>query len=717
MQKPQIQIDALVSAEGIDVYFEGTMRLSGGNPLLEKNEADLTLKKVSNSSFIFGKVNPRKISIVNASDHVLGLYLSLSEGETYDGRDFAGFFFDSILGFSQGVEIWRYKPWNSWTKPIKVSSPAELHDWDVQFFYWQYADGLYGAAIPLSGNGFRTTLGTHNSNFGAKARTHTQLANTDSIPLMAIGFGNNPHQLFANLYRDALKIMGKTENLRDNKIFPEPFEYIGWCTWNASHNGRDLNEAHLLEGVATFTDNDFPLGWLLIDDGWFNQTNKQLNSYMPDSIKFPIGFKQLVSKLKEQHGLKHVGIWHAYNGLWQGINPQSALGSHYHNELYQWTQLDNAGDVSSPMVACNFIKPTSDSLLAFYQNWHRYFSEQGFSFVKVDNQLVSERMGANIYPIWDIAENMHKALYASAFEFFDGAVINCMNMTNDAFYNFGQSAVARCVEDFFPERDGGTGYKLEYGGPAAHVLAALYNSLYFSQFVWPDFDMFESHNTHAKFHVAARAISGGPVYLTDRPGEQNFDVLWPLIDHSGRIIRADKPALLTTDCLFQVQDSKPLKAFSFAGDAGLLAVFNAADTDKVSGEFSPSDIEGLKGELFAVYEFFSGDCFTLKSDQKHAVALNRMECRYYNLVPIKKGIAIIGLANKFNAPKTVLSSKIGKKQIDVELIEGGTFKAVLQNKPSSVTVNNEIWPFAFNESILTVEIDKNINEKKRLIIK
>jgi raffinose synthase len=95
-----------------------------------------------------------------------------------------------------------------------------------------------------------------------------------------------------------------------------------------------------------------------------------------------------------------------------------------------------------------------------------------------------------------------------------------MDMTNDAFYNFGESAVARTVEDYFPERGGGSGYNLEKGGPAAHVLMALYNSLYFSQMVYTDFDMFESNHTFATFHAAARAISGGPVYVTDIPEKQ-----------------------------------------------------------------------------------------------------------------------------------------------------------------------------------------------------
>jgi uncharacterized protein YktA (UPF0223 family) len=500
--------------------------------------------------------------------------------------------------------------------------------------------------------------------------------------------------------------------------------------------GKNLDEDHLIQGVETFTNNHFPLGWLLIDDGWFDQTDNRLNAFTPNTQKFPNGFKPITSKLKSKYGLKYVGIWHAYDGYWNGINPDSKLGKRYKKELFTWTQNERA-DVPSKAVSYSFIKPQSDSLKAFYDQWHRYFHSEGFDFIKVDNQLVSERMSVNTYPIDLIASKMHEALYASVFKNFNGAIINCMDMTNDAFYNFGKSAIARTVEDYFPERDGGIGYKLEKGGAAAHVLMALYNTLYFSQMVYPDFDMFESNNTYGAYHAAARAISAGPVYITDTPGEQKFDVLWPLIDANGRIIRADQPALLTEDCLFQLQDNKPVKAYSFVGNAGLMAVFNAADADQVEGTFSSSDIHGLKGDSFAVQEFYSGEITILKKDEVQKITLNRMGNKYFNFVPIENGVALIGMVNKYNAPKTILSSKIEKDKIEVHLLNAdvtsvfkaigkgeesmttiaGTFKAILPSPPVSVTVNNiPFKDYTFTNGIFAASIHQGSLKETVLII-
>lgn len=685
------KLQSIPTNNGLNIVFNGKLRCAAGYPFADGLTTNLTLN-------------------TNIDKSVWLLSLNETNSETRNGKEMIGFFFNDLPGFKQGVEIWRYKPWNSWTKPLKIENPGDLHDWDVQFFYWQYDDGLYGAAIPLSGNGYRTTLGSENGKFTCKAYTYTNNASAKNIPMMAISFGANPYELIEELYQVALKSMDKEENLRVKKTYPDAMEYIGWCTWNSSHLGQHLDEKHLLEGAATFTDNKFPLGWLLVDDGWFDHDGSCLNAYTPNKEKFPNGFKSLNSKLKSEHGLKHVGIWHAYDGYWNGINPNSEIGKKYESELFSWSQREMVQDANSKIISYHFIKPDSELLPAFYENWHKYFSEQGFTFVKVDNQLVSERMCVNNFPIYDLAEKMHQALYPSVFKYFDGGIINCMDMTNDAFYNFGKSAVARCVEDYFPEEDGGVGYELERGGAAAHVLMALYNSLYFSQMAYTDFDMFESHNTYGEYHAAARAISGGPVYVTDTPGKQNFEVLWPLINADGTIIRADQPAKLTEDCLFQLQDKKPLKAFSFAGKAGLLAAFNAADADLVTGTFSPSEIEGLKGNEFAVYEFFSKELSTLKLNDSKIIELDRMGCKYFNLVPIEKGVALIGLVNKYNAPATILKSSIGKHKFSAELNGSGTFKALLPVLPVSVSVDeNKISDFTFDDGVLTVEIEGSEN--------
>ena len=60
--------------------------------------------------------------------------------------------------------------------------------------------------------------------------------------------------------------------------------------------------------------------------------------------------------------------------------------------------------------------------------------------------------------------------------------------------------------------------------------------------------------------------------------------------------------------------------------------------------------------------------------------------------------------NKYNAPASVLKSKITGKEIQVDLYEGGKFAAALQKKPVSVKVNGKEVPFNFTNGLLNVNI-------------
>lgn len=628
--------------------------------------------------------------------------LSVKLSDTLDASRFAGVFFDNIPGLKQGIAIWRYKPWNSWTKPVALIDATKMEAWDVQFFYWQYNDGTYGATVPLSGNGYRTTLGSEGGKWGSKAVSYAS-SKSKEVPAMAVGFGNDPYALFANLYKTALEAMGKSENEAAKKTLPEPLQYIGWCTWNSSNMGKDLNEDHIIQGVKTFTDNRFPLGWVLVDDGWFQQQHSQLQSFIPDPKKFPAGFRPLLQKLKTQYGVKYAGLWHAFNGYWNGIDPASPLGKEYGSQLFSWTQKERVGDPTSPVATYSFIKPEGDNLFRFYDRWHRYMKAEGFDFIKVDNQLVAERMAVNNYPLFDLSGKMHEALYRSVNKNFGGGVINCMDMTADAYLHFGTSATARTVEDYFPYEKGET-YNLQRGNAAAHVLQAIYNSIYFSQMVYTDYDMFQSHNPNAVMHALARTLNNGPVYLTDVPGQQNFDILNRLVYADGRSIRAETSLLPTADCLFQVQERKLFKAFSKVRATGLLAVFNLADTDAVSGSFKPSDVAGLEGEDFALYDYFSGTLQTAKRNDSFATNLSRMGYGLHYIVPIKKGFAPFGLVNKYNAPAAILQQTSETNAVSIVLYEGGTFKAYSTAKPKGLTVNGELKSFKYENQLLSVEL-------------
>lgn len=103
------------------------------------------------------------------------------------------------------------------------------------------------------------------------------------------------------------------------------------------------------------------------------------------------------------------------------------------------------------------------------------------------------------------------------------------------------------------------------------------------------------------YHAAARAISGGPVYVSDKPGMHDFNLLRKLVLLDGRTLRALRPARPTRDCLLHdpTQEDVLLKIFNLNHQAGVIGVFNArydpqnSGTGMITGSISPNGVAGL----------------------------------------------------------------------------------------------------------------------------
>lgn len=606
-----------------------------------------------------------------------------------------------ITDYKVGLAFYRYGPWNAWTKPMRIDSISQLKPNENQFFLWKTERNQYGAIVPLSGNGFRSTIGQKNGHLIIESAMGVK-KEFDLAPSAIMGFGDDPFQLIESIYAHAMREMGRAENLRIEKKFPEIFEYMGYCTWNAMYT--NMNEEKIIEAVHTFTKNNFPIGNLIIDDGWLDlEPNKKLNSFQPIKSKFPNGFKPMIERLKSEHNIKNVGVWHTLNGYWKGLNSQSALFEQY--PLFEYVDDTLLSDTADPELL-HIADPRTEKGAEFFNDWYKYMSQQGVSFVKVDNQLITERISKNKVPIFDLAENLHNSMHKAANTYFNGTVINCMDMTNDAFYNFGNSAVARTVEDYFPYKKNET-YNMEKGNTAAHVTAAIYNSLWFGQMVYPDFDMFQSHHPNAEYHAIARALSSGPIYITDIPGQQNFDLLNKLITSDGRILRSDAPLVPTEDCLFQVQGSGLLKAYTYSENAALLSIFHATDAGKQEAQWSITDIPRFQSstlDQFVVYNAKTGATRKIDKQETQNISLERMESSLYWIVPIKNGYAPLGLLDKYNGPAALSDIVITNTSCNFEVRDGGQIGVYAASKPKEVKANGEVVDYLYQNNLLSLNL-------------
>jgi raffinose synthase len=170
-----------------------------------------------------------------------------------------------------------------------------------------------------------------------------------------------------------------------------------------------------------------------------------------------------------------------------------------------------------------------------------------FSFLQL-LELLSEEYGGRV----ELAKAYYKALTSSVKKHFKGnGVIASMEHCND-FFLLGTEAISlgRVGDDFWcsdPSGDPNGTYWLQ----GCHMVHCAYNSLWMGNFIQPDWDMFQSTHPCGEFHAASRAISGGPIYVSDCVGNHNFKLLKTLVLPDGSILRCQHYALPTRDCLFE----------------------------------------------------------------------------------------------------------------------------------------------------------------------
>jgi raffinose synthase len=298
----------------------------------------------------------------------------------------------------------------------------------------------------------------------------------------------------------------------------------------------------------------------------------------------------------------------------------------------------------------------------------------------------------------------HEALEGSVQTHFQGNLINCMSCANEMFYSLLNSTVTRTSTDFWPNR------------PESHGLHLYCNaqvSAWFGEFAQPDWDMFQSGHEMGAFHAAGRAISGGPVYVSDKVGAHNFALLKKLVLPDGTVPRCDYPGRPTRDCLFQnpTKDDVLLKIWNTNGqeEAGVIGVFHARYGDAVgaiSGSVSPADVPLFWGEQFAVYAHHAGELRLLTREQSWELTLEPLTAELFTLVPVQEGFAPIGLASLFNSYGSIIEwipMDDGRQAVD--LVTGGEFIAYSATQPARLVVNSEEISFDYDATTGVLRAD------------
>lgn len=581
----------------------------------------------------------------------------------------------SLPRYARGMAIQRYNPY--WTGPSFASDYRLLPESNVMVLWQALEDEDYHLLVPLAGDGMVGEVGKHNLRFGVTLSGEAP-STPRHVPLFAFASGSDPYRLTAQAYRAAFADSGFYGRLRQDKPYPEVFRSFGWCSWNAYYD--KVTEQDIVRSAKSLRDKQIPVGFMLIDDGWLTVQQRRLSGFGADSRKFGRGLGWLTGTLRWEYGVPHVGVWHAMQGYWSGVDASSSLGTAY--RLFEGQDREFLPD------------PREAAGTSFYADWYRRLRSEGIDFVKVDGQANNARFTNGLLPLFASAEGTQRSIQEAAVGHFKGTddslnFLNCMSLTLENAYNWRHSNLVRTSNDFVPE---------EPWTNKEHVFQNAYNSFWASNFAYPDYDMFQSSLPQAEYQAIARAVSGGPVYVADQAGKENAALLRRLMLSSGRLLMLDGPGQVTRDTLLVDTGlvPTPLKIAGRISRPGLTAAMVGAfnvnkSAREVTGRLSATDAELPAGPV-AVYERSAGRVRLLGRGEDVPVQLGEYGADLFTLVPVEDRFAVLGLVDKYLGPAAVREVARDGREVSVMLEEAGDFAAYAASWPKSVRIGDRVLP-------------------------
>lgn len=602
----------------------------------------------------------------------------------------------NVEGVRRFVCCYRNSPyWMSVAAGTRVGQvPVE-----TQYLLIENEAGYCVLFVPLVDGAFRSVLqGSGASILELVVESGDADIRTTSVTGLFVAADRDPYALMENAAVSVSNWM-RTGRLRREKMLPSFVDHFGWCTWDAFYGEVSHDKVRI--GLESFAAGGVQPRYVILDDGWLSQTDRHLTAFAAND-KFLGDLKPTVQMAKGEFGIETFLVWHAINGYWDGIDEEAL--PHYqavetkrqfspgivHHVPQQW-EAESVGQV-----------PPSE-IHRFFQEFHRHLREQGVDGLKVDNQASLETTGAGLGGRVALMQRYREALEGSAHVHFRGNLINCMSCSNDMLYSALNSNLTRTSDDFYPK-------KPETHGK--HLVANAFVSLWFGEFVHPDWDMFQSGHEMGAFHAAGRAVSGGPIYVSDKPGAHDFDLLRKLVLPDGTILRAQHLGRPTRDCLFHdpAQESVLFKIFNLNEDGGVIAAFNAhyveegATTRPVTGEVRPADVVGLSAGRCAVYAHNAHVLRVMEQNEKWDVKLLPLGWEIFTVIPIRDGMAPIGLVDMLNSGGAVIRKGFVTDTLySIDVRGGGRFMAWCQRNPKQVLVHDQAVQYTYGPASRLLE--------------
>ncbi|KAL8859667.1 MAG: hypothetical protein Q9178_003781 [Gyalolechia marmorata] len=312
------------------------------------------------------------------------------------------------------------------------------------------------------------------------------------------------------------------------------YDGLTYCTWNAL--GQNLHEQRIFDALDILKEKGVQITNLIIDDNWQSLDNQGQSQFKrgwtefeANKEGFPNGLKYTTTTIRDKHpNIQHIAVWHALLGYWGGVSPTGSIAQNYKTREVRKSK----GLAGGTMTVVD-----KEDVPRMYDDFYRFLLASGIDSVKTDAQFFLDLMD-DADDRRSFMKTYQDAWTIASLRYFSIKAISCMSQIPQILFHTQLPTnkprlMVRNSDDFFPDVPSSHPF---------HIFTNALTALLTSHLnVLPDWDMFQTSHPYSSFHAAARCISGGPIYITDTPGQHSLPLIHsmtaPTIRKTTRILR------------------------------------------------------------------------------------------------------------------------------------------------------------------------------------
>ncbi|KAL8891553.1 MAG: hypothetical protein Q9215_001417 [Flavoplaca cf. flavocitrina] len=475
------------------------------------------------------------------------LWVLTSQVKAAEGK--ASGYTDTSLGVPRSFSRWfsLVRIWSPWLAPRHGQGQFSPHE-DAVLSSFLRMDGLHLVLLAISGIDQVLTVFKPDSDGNVIAHSRNDSLELGQARILAAVGTTFNAALAAVMYHARKVVRGYDTMSQDVKEEMETalekdvkaewmenwYDGLTYCTWNAL--GQDLHEQKIFDALDILKEKGIQITNLIIDDNWQSLDNQGQSQFQrgwtdfeANKEGFPNGLKHTATTIRDKHpNVQHIAVWHALLGYWGAVSPTGNIAKNYRTRKVSKSK----GLTEGIMTVVD-----EEDVPRMYDDFYKFLLASGIDSVKTDAQFFLDVMD-DADDRRDLIKTYQDAWTIASLRYFSIKAISCMSQIPQILFHSQLATnkprlMVRNSDDFFPDVPSSHPF---------HIFTNALTSLLTSHLnVLPDWDMFQTSHPYSSFHGAARCISGGPIYVTDTPGQHSLPLIHsmtaPTIRSTTRILR------------------------------------------------------------------------------------------------------------------------------------------------------------------------------------